>query len=149
MMMKINFPHKILKNLWLQRLLRLVIGGLFIYAGFVKIIQPDKFAEQIMNYEMVPWPLVNFFAVWLLCFEILIGVLIIGGMWLRVCSMLLSGLVILFIIAIFSALARGISLHCGCFSLSSTGPLRTWLSLWQEGLILLGCVWLWATTKKA
>lgn len=148
MMCRSEFIKRILKNPLLQILLRIVVGGLFIWAGLVKLIHPDRFAEQVMAYEILPWGLVNIWAVWLLCLEILLGVFVIGGIWLRTCSILLIGLLVLFIIAISSALARGISLHCGCFSVATTGPPRTWASLWQEGLILLGCLWLWTTSKN-
>lgn len=140
--------QRIMTNPLLLILLRIVIGGLFFYAGFVKIIHPDRFAEQIMVYKILPWSLVNIFAIWLSCLEILVGVLVVAGIWVRSYSVLLCGLLVLFIMAISSALARGISLHCGCFSTASSGSARTWASLWQEGLMLIGCIWLWTTAKK-
>jgi len=139
---------RILKVSWIQRLLRIIIGGIFIYASFDKIIHPGRFAEIIMDYEMLPWSLINISAIWLSWLELLVGMLVIGGIWVRVSSFLLIGLMVLFIGGISYSLARGISLHCGCFSTDSSGAARSWGSLWQEGLLLVGCVWLWATTLK-
>jgi uncharacterized membrane protein YphA (DoxX/SURF4 family) len=143
MVQKSEFILTILKSSWRQRLLRIIIGAIFIYASFDKIIHPDRFAEIIMDYEILPWGLINISAIWLPCLEFLVGLLVIGGIWVRSCSFLLIGLCLLFIGGISYSLEQGISLHCGCFSTGSSGAARTWGSLWQEGLLLLGCVWLW------
>lgn len=143
-----KFFLRILKSSWIQRFLRITIGGIFIYASFDKIIHPDRFAEIIMDYRILPLGLINISAIWLSCLELLVGVLIIGGVWVRSCSFLLIGLCLIFIGGMSFSLAKGIYLHCGCFSTSLSGEARTWGSLWQEGLILLGCVWLWAMTLK-
>jgi uncharacterized membrane protein YphA (DoxX/SURF4 family) len=141
-----KFIMIILKVCWVQKLLRIMIGGIFIYASFDKLIHPDRFAEIIMDYEMLPWSLINISAIWLPCLELIVGVLLIGGIWVRISSFLLAGLLLLFIGGISYSLVRGISLHCGCFSTSSTSDVRSWGSLWQEGLLLVGCLWLWTTT---
>jgi len=72
-----------------------------------------------MVYNIIPWPLVNIFTIWLYCLEILVGELLVAGIWIRLCSVLLCGLLVLFIMAISFVLTRGISLHCGCFSTAS------------------------------
>lgn len=140
--------QSIWKSKWLIIPIRIIIGAVFIYASIDKIIHPDRFAEIIMDYEILPWGLINISAIWLPCLELLVGVLVIGGIWVRPCAFLLSILCILFIAGLSFALAQGVALHCGCFSTSSSGDARTLLSLWQEGLLLLGCVWLWITTLK-
>ena len=138
----------VLKSLWTQRLLRIIIGSIFIYASFDKIIHPDRFADMVMDYRILPLGLVNISAVWLPFLELLLGLLIIKGMWIRPGSLLLIGLCLLFIGGISYSLAKGINSNCGCFSTSINMKTRTWESLWQEGLILFGCIWLWATTFK-
>jgi uncharacterized membrane protein YphA (DoxX/SURF4 family) len=134
-------------KVWIQRVLRLTIGGVFVYASLDKIIRPDRLAEIIVGYQILPPDLVNISAIWLPYLELLVGVLCLLGIWLRACSILLAGLSILYLGAIFSTLARGIPLVCGCFSVSSQ-DFKTWGSLWQESLLLLGCILLWLTTKK-
>jgi len=137
-----------LKSLWTQRFLRIIIGSIFIYASFDKIIHPDRFAEIVMDYKILPLGLVNISAIWLPFLELLLGLLIIKGTWIRPCSLLLIGICLLFIGGISYSLAKGINLNCGCFTTSLNVKTRTWESLWQEGLILFGCIWLWATTLK-
>lgn len=136
----------LLKNIWLQRFLRIAIGVLFIYVGYKRIHLAHMVAEHLMILEIFPWSLINIVAMWLLCFEIFIGAFVITGIWLRSCSILLIGFCILCLGLISYALIHEISIHCGCFVTSATGAPRTWGSLWQEGLVLLGCVCLRLTT---
>ncbi|MBU1262845.1 DoxX family membrane protein [bacterium] len=134
-------------KVWIQRVLRLVIGGIFIYASWDKIIQPDRLAEIIIGYQILPFALVNISAIWLPYLELLIGIFVVLGIWLRACSLLLIGLFILYIGAILFALVRNIPLVCGCFLVNSE-TFKTWGSLWQESLLLLGCILLWTMTQK-
>jgi putative oxidoreductase len=92
-----------------------LIGGLFVYAGVIKAMDPIGFANDIDNYKTVPWMIgvrLAFFLPWL---EILCGLalmahrLYLGGLTL------LTGLVTVFIAASVVAKARGIDITCGCF----------------------------------
>ncbi|MFH0775100.1 MAG: MauE/DoxX family redox-associated membrane protein [bacterium] len=134
-------------KVWIQRVLRLTIGGIFVYASIDKIIQPDRLAEIIVGYQILPLGLVNISAIWLPYLELLLGVFVILGIWLRACSLCLICLSLIYISAILSALARGIPLVCGCFSVNSAS-YKTWYSIWQESLLLLGSLLLWAITKR-
>ncbi len=134
-------------KVWIQSVLRCAIGGVFIYASIDKTIHPDRLAEIIIGYQILPISLVNISAIWLPYLEFLVGVLCLSGIWLRASSFLLTGLSILYLGAIFYTLSRGIPLVCGCFSVNSQS-FKTWGSLWQESLLLLGCILLWLTTKK-
>jgi putative oxidoreductase len=130
---------------WLRVALRLILGGVFIYAAWDKLIHPDYFAENIMDYEMVPKSLVNLMAVWLPALELVLGICLVAGFWTQAVALLLGGLCAVFIGAIAVALLRGIPLHaCGCFSTEAGTGLRDWLSLWQEGLILVACAFLYS-----
>jgi putative oxidoreductase len=130
---------------WLRLALRLILGGVFIYAAWDKFIHPDYFAENILDYEMVPKSLVNLMAVWLTALELVLGICLLAGFWTRSVALLLGGLCAVFIGAIAFTLLRGIPLHaCGCFSTESGAGLRDWLSLWQEGLIMIACVFLYS-----
>jgi uncharacterized membrane protein YphA (DoxX/SURF4 family) len=101
-----------------------------------------------MDYRILPLSLVNISAIWLPFLELLLGLLIITGIWVRSNSLILIGLCLLFIGGISYSLLKGVNSGCGCFSTNLNVEARTWESLWQEGLILSGCVWLWATTLK-
>ena len=137
---------RILHGVWLQRVLRIVLGVFFIYVGYAKLDHADKVAQNLLMLDLLPWSTINCFAVWMICFEMVIGILLITGVWLRACSTLVMGFCVVCLGLIWYAIASGLTLHCGCFVTAPTGAARTWASLWQEGGILVACVWLWTTT---
>jgi hypothetical protein len=121
---------------------RIGIGFVFIYASLDKVIHTDQFAEIMQDYEILPKTIVNGAALWLAWLEFVVGILLISGKWIRAAALMVTGLTVVFIGGISIALLRGIGLHCGCFSTEPGGEARTWVSLWQEGLLLLACLWL-------
>ncbi len=148
MKLKSNFIQGIIKSIWVQRILRVVLGILFIYVGYAKILHSSTVAENLMLLDIFPWFIINIIAMWLVCFEVFIGFLVISGVWLRTSSLLLVCFCIICLGLISYAIASGLNIHCGCFVTAPTGPARSWVSLWQEVLVLAGCVWLWITAKS-
>ena len=116
--------------------LRIVLAGVFIFAGAGKIVHPSKFADQIDNYRMLPYLGVTFMAVVLPWLEVMCGLLLILGKWLRGVLLALSGLNIVFIIAILTALIRGLDISCGCFALPGEAA-RVGIPRLVEDIILL------------
>ena len=123
--------------------LRIVLGGAFVYAAVPKIIHPDQFAEILIDYNALPMAYLNLIAVWLPYFELLVGLLVLLGAWQRASALAMAGMMGLFIVGIAWALHRGIALHCGCFSTDTGGEARTWTSLWQECMTAGMAVVLW------
>jgi len=116
------------------------LGLVFIYASVDKVVHPDQFAEIMQDYEILPNAVVNLASLWLAWLEAVLGVCLIAGVWVRAAALMVTGLTVIFIGGLSTALTRGVGLHCGW------GAARTWISLWQEGLILLACVWLTVLT---
>ena len=102
-------------------LCRLVLGGVFIYASLDKIANPAEFAKAIANYHVLPFGLENLLALFLPWLELLTGILLIAGIMVDGATILIISMNIVFIFAISQALARGISIECGCFSVSTEG----------------------------
>ena len=98
---------------------RLIIGIIFIYASWDKIAHPAAFATAIGNYHAVPLGLENMIAMVLPWLELLVGVFLIAGIMVDGAAIMCIVMNIVFIFAISQALARGISIECGCFSVSS------------------------------
>ena len=48
------FLQKIFLAPWPYRVVRFVLGAVFIYAGFIKLIDPKAFASVIFQYDLVP-----------------------------------------------------------------------------------------------
>jgi hypothetical protein len=89
---------------------------MFIFAGATKVGNIDEFIEAINDYNMLPQQLATAYGYVLPYLEIVIGVLLVLGLFLRA-SATVSGLVVLsFSIAKIQAIARGLDIDsCGCF----------------------------------
>jgi uncharacterized membrane protein YphA (DoxX/SURF4 family) len=95
---------------------RVMLGCVFIYASLDKIRHPELFAEAVYNYQLAPEMAVNLVAIWLPWLEFLCGILLVLGLWVRGSILILSGLLLVFLSAIGINLARGLDIHCGCFT---------------------------------
>ncbi len=125
--------------------LRLAVGITFVYAAVDKIIHPDQFARIIYNYHQVPGQLINVFALFLPWVELITGVLVIVGYWEKAATVMIGGMLVMFIIALSIALIKGVNIECGCFSTTSKakGPIKD--LIFRDILLLLSCgVILWA-----
>ena len=88
--------------------LRVVLGGIFIYAGYVKLAEPwQLFAAGIADYEVVPMWAAKFLAHTLPWFELLIGLLLIAGRWFRTSTVSTSLLLLVFFSLMVRAFAGG------------------------------------------
>ena len=114
--------------------LRVVLGGIFIYAGYVKLAEPwQLFAAGIADYEVVPMWAAKFLAHTLPWFEVLIGLLLIAGRWFRASTVSTSLLLLVFFSLMVRAFAGCKEFNCGCF-----GPneLISWKTLVRDGSML-------------
>jgi len=103
------------RNRWLLLLFRIIVGGVFIWAGALKIADPLGFAQSIENYQVVPHSLAFLIAVVLPWVEVLSGAFIIIGVFKSSSALLISLLLAGFIGLVALALVRGIDTSCGCF----------------------------------
>ena len=97
------------------RILDLLIGGLFIYAGVIKVLDPVGFANDIDNYKTLPWMIGVGFAFYLPWLEIFCGLALIFRIFYRGGLSILGALLLVFIVATVVAKARGLDITCGCF----------------------------------
>ena len=100
---------------WVGLFARLALGGVLFAAGAIKIPTPYKAAAAMRAYELLPNSLASFFGYILPWFEVGLGLLLILGVATRISGLIGALLMILFIGAIASAWARGLSIDCGCF----------------------------------
>jgi uncharacterized membrane protein YphA (DoxX/SURF4 family) len=106
----------VISNKYVIFAIRLVLGFVFIYASIDKIAHPGAFAENIYNYRMLPHWAINFMALVMPWLELICGVLIVVGVFLRGSAFMIGVMLGVFIIAISAALVRGLDISCGCFS---------------------------------
>jgi putative oxidoreductase len=99
----------------LWRVLAIIIGALFVYAGALKAWDPVRFAGDIENYHILPWAVSVRLAFYLPWLEIICGLaLIFRRLYSGALAILLS-LMLVFIGATIAAKMRGIDISCGCF----------------------------------
>ncbi len=121
--------------LWISRA---ILGFVFIVAAVEKVAQPEVFAASIIAYKILPVALVNIFALIVSWTELLSGILLITGYRVRASSAILTGLLVVFIVAILSAMARGMTIDCGCFG-GAGGTTVGWFKILEDmGLLVLG-----------
>jgi len=111
-MSKVNFVKL---QPWISLVARLTLGGVLLLAGYLKFDELDKSQMAVRAYEMLPVSLANFIGIVLPFAEIFIGLLLIVGAGIRVMGILSALLMLVFVIGISQAWARGLSIECGCF----------------------------------
>ena len=100
---------------WLGLISRLVLGGVLFIAGYLKVSTPDKSQMAVRAYEVLPISLANLIGLLLPYVEIGIGLLLILGVYTRISAALGGAIMVIFIVAIAQAWARGLTIDCGCF----------------------------------
>jgi len=127
--------------------LRLLRGGVFIYAGAVKAWSPTDFVRDIEGYRLLPAGAAFLVALYLPWLEIICGGCLISN-WLRRGSFLaLTLLLLIFIAALASAWLRGLDISCGCFGADSEPGRYSWLLL-RDIVILMALLWTWAAVER-
>jgi uncharacterized membrane protein YphA (DoxX/SURF4 family) len=118
---------------------RLVLGGLFVYAGAVKVLDPLDFAQNIRNYQLVGQSLSFVAAIVLPWLEILAGLALILGVWTRGAALAITGLLVFFIVLTAVTMVRGLDVDCGCFG--SLSRKSGWGVVLEDlGMLVLGLV---------
>lgn len=126
---------------YMQFAVRIIMGGLFIFAGFGKILDPVEFASSIYNYKLLPEVIIGLAAVTIPWVEFLSGTALLLGMKIKGASLSIASLLIIFISILIISAARGLDVDCGCFS----GVERHvgWLAISEDLAMLLGALFIY------
>ena len=106
-----------IRSLNLPLIFRIILGIIFIYASYDKILDPAAFSKNIHNFhttDNLVW-VENLVALILPWLELIVGVFLIFGVFLEGATSITIGMLIFFIIILSQAVFRGIDVHCGCF----------------------------------
>jgi uncharacterized membrane protein YphA (DoxX/SURF4 family) len=113
---------------------RLVLGGIFVYAGYSKLFLPNfipwplfalrfslstnlsNFAVQVESYKLLSAGGVSFVAHTLPFAEIILGLLLLIGWQLRIWASLITLIMLGFLGAVSRAYILHMDINCGCFS---------------------------------
>ncbi|MFO7785568.1 MAG: MauE/DoxX family redox-associated membrane protein [Desulfatiglandales bacterium] len=127
---------------------RLILGVVFIYAAIDKIIHPAAFAEVVYNYQILPDYLINLTALVLPWLELVVGIFLVLGLFREGSVFIVTGLMVAFLSAMIFNLARGLDIHCGCFSSAvgnTNGAPMAWYVI-RDGLFLVPALYLFYRT---
>ena len=135
-------------------LARWVLGGVFIYMGFAKVVHPEEFLKLVREYEVVRNPYaLNLIAATLPWFEIFCGVLLLAGVAVRGTALVAAGLLFPFSLMVLKRaldIAAGgspfcdIRFDCGC----GNGEVLICYKLIENSALFFVALWLMAGYGK-
>ena len=96
-------------------LARLILGVVLIWAGAAKVTSPTLSARAVRAFQILPYDFAGYVGYALPVVEILVGLLLVVGLFTRLSATVGGLLMVAFIIGIASAWARGLTIDCGCF----------------------------------
>ena len=96
--------------------LRLVLGAVFLYAAWLKLREPYLlFAMSIDSYQLLPQWAVLAVARTLPWAELVLGLGLVSGLWLRWFSGAAAALLLMFFGLMVRSYLKGMQIDCGCF----------------------------------
>ncbi len=125
-------------------LLRVVVALVLLVAGALKVTNLGQSALAVRAYQLLPYDLAGVVGYALPVVEILVGGLLLVGLFTRACAIVSALLMAAFVIGIASAWARGLSIDCGCFGGGGQiGAEQTAypLELTRDAALLLAASW--------
>ena len=117
---------------------RLILGGVFIYASFDKLLHPAAFSEAVYNYQILPDVFINLTAIILPWLELIMGIMLVIGVWMPGIVVTSNFLLTAFMGSLIFNMARGLDIYCGCFSTSATqSSIDIWIVLRDASFLIL------------
>lgn len=140
---------KLLSNKYFLIVLRLIVGGVFIWASVDKLMNQEEFSRAIYNYKFLPESLINIFAIMLPYLELFCGILLIFGIFKGGSSLIITLMLLMFIIALSQAYLRGLDISCGCFSLETVSQKSDIsLRIFEDILLIIASIIIFTQSIK-
>ena len=103
-------------------LARLVVGGVWLWAGLLKIADPAASVTAVRGYQLLPASAAEVVGRVLPTVEVALGAMLLLGLFHRVSGLASALLQLAFVAGIASVWARGIAIDCGCFGDGGPDP---------------------------
>lgn len=118
---------------------RILVGGIFLWGSIHKLRFPYEFLDTVYAYETVGAKGTMILAMVLPWLELMVGLLLLAGAVLG--GALLTSMLLLttFVIAQCSVIYRGLEISCGCFS-ADGGATVTYMTVVRTGALLAATV---------
>lgn len=96
-------------------LARLALAGVFLVSGAIKASDARETVVAVRAYQLLPESMVGTVAAMMPYLELALGLLLLVGLATRLTAVISAVVLVMFIAAVISAAARGLSIDCGCF----------------------------------
>ena len=118
---------------------RLVLGTVFLLSAITKLASPGQFAKDVRSYRVIPELLATPFAWGLTFAELAVAALLLTGLLASWAAAAAAVMLIAFMMAVASAMARGFKLSCGCFGILYREKVG-WSTQLRDGTLLLAAL---------
>lgn len=115
---------------------RIILGLIFIFASWDKVLASAAFAEVVANYQLLPEVLVVPSAIFLPWLELTCGICLVANRWTGGSAIIVTVLILIFTAAIGFNIYRGMDIACGCFTLDQSAPAGMWLYLLRDVIFM-------------
>ena len=123
---------------WIELLARIALGGVFLVAGILKILDPGSLLAATETYQIIPYRWSYWLALYLPWVEVLAGLGILSQKAYPGSLFLITALLAVFLIALTQAWVRGLNIICGCFSNATAESTGRYVFYVTRDLSLLG-----------
>lgn len=129
-----------LSSAWVVVPARVLVAGVFVFAGFSKLLLPHAEVMALMQqYEVIPRAVIPLLATCLPWIEILSGTALLVGFYTTPTALAIAGQLVSFSILMVVVMLSGIVIaDCGCFG--NLGWRETPLHVLIRDLIMLGMI---------
>jgi len=132
---------------WLGFGARLVVGGVWLYAGLLKLPHPDASVSAVRSYQLLPTGMAETVGHVLPMLEVVLGACLVVGLLVRFTGAVSALLQVAFLFGIISVWSRGIAIDCGCFGGGGPDPdafaKYPWEIARDAGLLALSLLLVW------
>lgn len=127
---------------------RVALGLVFVYAGILKIRDPNAFAGSVAAYKILPFGLNYLVAAILPWVETICGMLLVIGYRVRAAAFIIIAMNLVFMVALASTIVRGLDIDCGCFR---QGGAKTpaWMAILRDVLFLAAALFVFRRGDKS
>jgi uncharacterized membrane protein YphA (DoxX/SURF4 family) len=132
---------------WAGVLARLVVGGVWLVAGALKVATPSESINAVQAYRILPSSAAEWVGVSMPAIELVVGLALVAGVFVRGAAVLSAVLLLAYIAAIASVWSRGIKIDCGCFGGGGADPNAASAYPWEiardSALLLASLLLVW------
>ena len=111
----VRFVVPVAAREWAATAARLLLAGVWAWAGVTKIGDPAAAVRAVRAYRLLPEWLAQGVGHGLPFLELTLAALLLAGLATRLAAVVSAGLLAVFLAGMVSAAARGLQIECGCF----------------------------------